>query len=109
RGPLLLLYDYVAGGQRVRNGSRMMRWDYDGRRRRVDDYRIIFRVGVVMLLVVVLMTIVGIVAAIESQTYRMIGSGVLIADVGVLVGYLAVNRTVKIIELDAAERRQLAR
>ena len=86
-----------------------MRWDYDDRRRREHNYRIIFRVGAVMLLVGVLMTIVGIVAAIESQTFRMIGSGVMIADVGVLVGYLAVNRTVKIIELDAAERRQLAR
>ena len=34
-----------------------MRWDYDDRRRREHNYRIIFRVGAVMLLVGVLMVL----------------------------------------------------
>ena len=82
-----------------------MKWDYADRRKRERFYRRIFRAAVFMLVLGALVTAVGIRSAIFSEKFDVLVVGFLIADLSVLAGYLAVTRTVRIIDLDHAESR----
>ncbi len=81
-----------------------MKWDYADRRRRERFYRFVFRSAIPLLALGALCMALGVGPAVHAN-FGLLLAGFVVADLSVLAGYLAVNRTVKVLDLDRAESR----
>ena len=82
-----------------------MAWDQADRRRREARYRLILRGSTAALAVAGIVIAAGASLAIVAARFELLGYGIFLASLSLLAGYLAVNRTAKIIEMDDRERR----
>ena len=81
-----------------------MVWDQADRRRRGARYRLILRGSLAVLAVAGVTISAGAAFAVQSARFEMLGYGIFLASLSLLAGYLAVNRTAKIVEMDEWDR-----
>ena len=81
----------------------IMTWDHKERRRREQNYRLMFRVALAFFALGVALTLFGaIVVASEANTF-FLGIGLLFTSMAGMSAYLSVRSTAKIIDLDENE------
>lgn len=82
-----------------------MNWDYAERRRRVRNYRFMFRSALAVLGLGMLTLVLGIVVALSTRDTFFLVFGILLVVWSAGSAWLTVDSTVRIIELDMEDGR----
>ena len=80
-------------------------WDYTERRRRERNYRLMLRVALASVVSGILLTLLGVIVMMTEANTALLGIGLIVTAVAGMSAYLSVRSTVKILDLDAIERR----
>jgi hypothetical protein len=94
-------------GGAIEEGTRLMTWDAVRQNRTLARYRLIFRTSLVMLAIGLLGSAAGLLGVIAGADPVPLFTSVLIADLAALNAYKAVTSTVKILDMDPRNWREL--